>query len=587
MAVNITTDTNTVKVISTTANNVKIVDNKNNTSVSVSQPTTRVIKIATVGPQGPTGAIPNTGSFATTGSNTFIGTQTITGSNGRLIYRGTTPVYPYTLAELHINDDYPWLERFYNDTFSTSSAVMAYFGYNDGRFVFHNESTQSIGLQVNGYSAENGLLVYSNKVAFVNNVVVTGSITAPTVNTHQINPISGQDLYIQIPSGRLLDIWTDDNGGEIVLNSSGILLQTNATQNTWTFDKSGSLDAPGRITATSFTGSLQGTASTALTASYINPLNQKVIITGSLIQGAEGNTASGIGLHAEGISTVALGEYSHAEGNSTVTSGSYSHAEGESTIASGQSSHVEGFYTETLGDYSHAEGINTIASGAFSHAEGSAARAEGNASHAEGTSTLASGIGSHAEGIYTIASGSSSHVEGYQTIALGDYQHVQGQYNITSSAQSAFIIGNGISDANRSNLVYASGSQVQITGSFKSTGSSNFIGSQIVTGSTRGNVTALSIATNTASINLSLGNFFTLQLIPGSNTYINPSNILPGQTSILTISTTGSATVSFPSSVKQPSGSAYIPTTTAGVDIVTLASINTSSLYVVSIKNMI
>jgi hypothetical protein len=125
------------------------------------------------------------------------------------------------------------------------------------------------------------------------------------------------------------------------------------------------------------------------------------------------------------------------------------------------------------------------------------------------------------------------------------------------------------------------------TGSFATTGSVTFTGSQIVTGSTRGNVTPLSITSNTASMDLSVGNFFTLQLVSGSNTYINPSNILPGQTSILTLSTTGSATVSFPSFVKQPSGSAYIPTTTAGVDILTLASINTSSLYVVSVKNMI
>ena len=126
-----------------------------------------------------------------------------------------------------------------------------------------------------------------------------------------------------------------------------------------------------------------------------------------------------------------------------------------------------------------------------------------------------------------------------------------------------------------------------ITGSFISTGSSAFIGPQIVTGSTRGNVTALSISSNTASIDLSAGNFFTLQLVAGTNTYINPSNILPGQTSILTVSTIGSATVSFPSYVKQPSGSAYIPTTTTGVDILTLASVNTSSLYIVGIKNMI
>jgi hypothetical protein len=123
--------------------------------------------------------------------------------------------------------------------------------------------------------------------------------------------------------------------------------------------------------------------------------------------------------------------------------------------------------------------------------------------------------------------------------------------------------------------------------SFATTGSVTFIGNQIISGSARGNVTALSISSNTASMNLSAGNFFTLQLVAGSNTYINPSNILPGQTSILTISTTGSATVSWPTSVKQPSGSLYVPTTTSGVDIITLASVNTASLYVVSIKNMI
>jgi hypothetical protein len=115
------------------------------------------------------------------------------------------------------------------------------------------------------------------------------------------------------------------------------------------------------------------TASYALTASFVNPLNQKVIITGSLIQGLAGNIASGDGSHAEGYGTQALGTGSHAEG--------------------------------------------------------------------------------------------------YFTVASGDYQHVQGQYNITSSAQSAFIIGNGASTGTRSNLVFASGSQFQITGSLNVSGS--------------------------------------------------------------------------------------------------------------------
>jgi hypothetical protein len=125
------------------------------------------------------------------------------------------------------------------------------------------------------------------------------------------------------------------------------------------------------------------------------------------------------------------------------------------------------------------------------------------------------------------------------------------------------------------------------TASLATTGSNTFNGTQIVTGSNRGNITSLLISSNTASMDLSSGNFFTLQLVAGTNTYINPSNILPGQTSIIVVSSIGSATVSFPPNVKQPSGSAYVPTTSTGVDILTLASVDASTLYVVSAKNMI
>jgi len=80
-------------------------------------------------------------------------------------------------------------------------------------------------------------------------------------------------------------------------------------------------------------------------------------------------------------------------------------------------------------------------------------------------------VGSHTEGQHTAATGNFSHAEGYFTTASGDYQHVQGQYNISSSAQSAFIVGNGTSNTSRSNLVFASGSTFQVTGSLEVTGS--------------------------------------------------------------------------------------------------------------------
>ena len=74
-------------------------------------------------------------------------------------------------------------------------------------------------------------------------------------------------------------------------------------------------------------------------------------------------------------------------------------------------------------------------------------------------------------GLSCIATGSYSHAEGLGTIAQGDYQHTQGAYNISLSSPSSFIIGNGTSAGNRSNLVFASGSTFQVTGSLQVLGS--------------------------------------------------------------------------------------------------------------------
>jgi hypothetical protein len=389
---------------------------------------------------------------------------------------------------------------------------------------------------------------------------------------------------------------------------TGSLVVTGSTTSTQGFIKPGAgsqyLLADGTTTAGGGSA-FPYTGSASITGSLI--LVGPAQITGSLTQGAAGNTASGprshaegenttasgTGSHAEGSNTIASGNNSHAEGGSTISSGTWSHAEGFNTIASGVSSHAEGnetkasgsfshaegYFTVASGENSHAEGKDTLSSGQYSHAEGTGTRALGKTSHAEGigftidtdifveigtpnnyiltdyfsgnpeagsntttlrlyedqtgggtppytlnylyigsdtysfevnnkyyttipvvtsavydintgyttftfdpplqsqyyfvegTGLIASGLGSHAEGDNTKAQGTGSHAEGSNTVAQGNYQHVQGQYNISSSAQGAFIHGNGTSDANRSNLIFASGSQVQITGSLNVSGS--------------------------------------------------------------------------------------------------------------------
>lgn len=115
------------------------------------------------------------------------------------------------------------------------------------------------------------------------------------------------------------------------------------------------------------------------------------------------------------------------------------------------SSLTNGFAVRAIGTHSHAEGVTTTAIGWYSHTEGQ--------------SSTAIGFAAHAEGLNTIAIGESSHAEGLGTIASGPCQNVQGQFNLPIDDQSALIVGNGIDENNRSNLLVASGYSVQITGS--------------------------------------------------------------------------------------------------------------------------
>lgn len=160
--------------------------------------------------------------------------------------------------------------------------------------------------------------------------------------------------------------------------------------------------------------------------------------TDSISMGRESGSSIGTNSVAMGESLRATGNYSHAEGSGNKSTGNASHSEGIGNNASGSASHAEGYQTTASGNYSHAQGQQTTALGDFSHAEGMGTRAEKDASHAEG-------IGSRALAVY-------SHAEGAQTMATGTCSHVQGKYNIADTKEKyAHIVGNGMSDSNRSN----------------------------------------------------------------------------------------------------------------------------------------
>ena len=221
--------------------------------------------------------------------------------------------------------------------------------------------------------------------------------------------------------------------------------------------------------------SLQQGLSTVASGLYSHAEGDNTIASGSYSHTeGRGTQAKGNSSHAEGRGTTSTGFASHAEGYQTIAFGDYSHAEGFSTIASGSYSHAEGFGTIAFGDYSHAEGDDNESPGYASHAEGNRTTSTGDHSHAEGLNTTSAGNYSHAEGSSTYALGTGSHAEGYSTVAVGDYQHVSGVYNFFVSDPTAnpgaFIIGNG-TPLISSNILFASGSNFQISASLNLSGS--------------------------------------------------------------------------------------------------------------------
>lgn len=212
----------------------------------------------------------------------------------------------------------------------------------------------------------------------------------------------------------------------------------------------------GEVSGSTFRGNyFRGLADNASTASALLPTNNYTVnsltVNNTLAQGNNAPSAQGSGSHAEGDATEAIGASSHAEGTSTFTTGFASHAEGDGCSAQALAS--------------HAEGGGSTATGADSHAEGIFSRTVGAASHAEGESCVSVGDASHAEGYGTTAIGQYSHTAGNSTIASGSYQNVLGRFNSQNNTESLFIVGNGQSHLNRSDILLVNSQSVVISGS--------------------------------------------------------------------------------------------------------------------------
>lgn len=119
---------------------------------------------------------------------------------------------------------------------------------------------------------------------------------------------------------------------------------------------------------------------------------------------------------------------------------------------------------------------------------------------------------------------------------------------------------------------------------------SNFKYGVNVTGSVLGNVVPLSITSQTASMNLSSGSFFTLTLVSGSTTHLTTSNIRAGQTInlLVTQASVGSGSLSYNSTFKFTPGNQYTASVSSSAqDILTFITFDNSNVYASAIKNLV
>jgi len=188
-------------------------------------------------------------------------------------------------------------------------------------------------------------------------------------------------------------------------------------------------------------------------------------------------------------------------------------------------------------------------------------------------STTITNVSSSISGTISALSTSIQITDNAQTVRINGLASFTGSYATTGS--NTFIGNQSITGS----LILSSSAAVELTA----------IGNSIFSGSVRGEVFPLSISANTASMDCSRANFFTLTLVSGSATRLTATNINPGETIGLRITqpTTGYGTLTTDGTIRFPQSFPYIATPSgSAVDIISFQSYDTSVLYGVAVNTM-
>jgi hypothetical protein len=352
-------------------------------------------------------------------------------------------------------------------------------------------------------------------------------------------------------------------GNHTVKDSSIVDNGTNVTTNL-------PISASGGIT-----GSLNGnadTATTATTASYVNPLNQNVQITGSLnITGSARNASKIYGNLTQQLDSPGLNnQYDLITIPSTTVDGqSYTNVNNFFADYSGFGQNYKDYFAiEYYDSFGYNYGSEFAVNGVFVNMSQNA----GNSQTAQirilkkAPNLIQNGRGS--------VTGSSSELRAAGT---GSQVQIWGY-----SGAAVDIKASGNQGGSTAYMKLSSDSDITLN-------ASNRI---IVTGSIVNEINALSIASNTASLDCQDGDMFTLTLVSGSNTHLNAINVQQGQTISLKVlqpstATDSYGTMTFESEFAFAGGTAPTITAASGsTDILTFQSYDASTLFGTAVQNL-
>jgi hypothetical protein len=284
---------------------VTITDNKLGTNVEVTQPVTNVVTVALIGPQGQPGETPSTGSFVLTSSfNAFTASYYLdSASFNTNILNNSSSISLFSESFEIFSESYntgSFTGSFYGDGSNLTGIVSS-------KWTGSNPITREGNVEITGSLTISGSSTFINigPAIFSGSVTSIGGFTGSLLGTADSSSYALTSSYalstdISIDTGSFVTTSSfnsftssyNDTTGSFVTTSSfndvtGSFVTTSSFDNiTGSFVTTSSFNSfTSSYNTGSFLGDLDGTSSystNSITSSYVETLNQDVLITGSL-----------------------------------------------------------------------------------------------------------------------------------------------------------------------------------------------------------------------------------------------------------------------------------------------------------------